>query len=39
MGRMSFTQEMKVLAKATEGMDAGRLLAGVLYLHRELGRS
>src|SRR5438270_6945708 len=39
MGRMSFTQELKELAKASEGMDAGGCWRDVLFLHRELGRS
>ena len=39
MGRMSFTQELKALAKASEGMDAGQCWREVIFLHRELGRS
>ncbi len=39
MGRMSFTQELKELAKASEGMDAGGCWREVLHLHRELGRN
>jgi hypothetical protein len=39
MGRMSFTQELKELAQASEGMDAGGCWREVLHLHRELGRS
>ena len=39
MGRMSFTQELKELAKASEGMDAGGCWREVVHLHRELGRS
>ena len=39
MGRMSFTQELKGLAKASEGMDAGGCWREVLNVHRELGRS
>jgi hypothetical protein len=39
MGRMSFTQELKALAMASEGMDAGGCWREVLHLHRELGRS
>jgi hypothetical protein len=35
---MSFTQELKELAKASEGMDAGGCWREVLHLHRELGR-
>ena len=35
---MSFTQEPKELANASEGMDAGGCWREVLYLHRELGR-
>jgi hypothetical protein len=38
MGRTSFTQELKELAKASEGMDAGGAWREVLHLHRELGR-
>jgi hypothetical protein len=38
MGRMSFTQELKALAKASEGMDAGGCWREVIFLHRELGR-
>jgi len=39
MGRMSFTQELKALATASEGMDAGGCWREVLHLHRELGRN
>ena len=39
MGRMSFTRELKALATASEGMDAGGCWQEVLHLHRELGRS
>ncbi len=39
MGRMSFTQELKGLAKASEGKDAGGCWREALHLHRELGRS
>jgi hypothetical protein len=39
MGRKSFTQEMKELAKASEGIDAGGAWREVVHLHRELGRS
>jgi len=39
MGRMSFTQELKALAKASEGMDTGGCWGEVLHLHRELGRT
>ena len=39
MRRMSFTQELKELAKAGEGMDAGGCWQEVLHLHGELGRS
>jgi hypothetical protein len=39
MRRTSFTQELKKLAQASEGMDAGRCWREVLHLHRELGRS
>jgi hypothetical protein len=38
MGRKTFTQEMKELAKASEGMDAGGCWREVLHLHREFGR-
>ena len=36
MGRMSFTQELKALAKASGGMDAGGCWSEVLFLHRGL---
>jgi hypothetical protein len=36
---MSFTQEMKELARASEGIDASGCWREVLHLHRELGRS
>jgi hypothetical protein len=36
---MSFTQELKELAHASELMDAGGCWREVLHLHRELGRS
>jgi hypothetical protein len=36
---MSFTQELKALAKASEGIDAGGWRREVLHLHRELGRA
>jgi hypothetical protein len=36
---MSFTQELKALAAAGEGMDAGDCWREVLHLHRELGRT
>ncbi len=39
MGRTSFTQELKGLAKASEGMVAGGCWREVLHLHRELDRS
>src|SRR5437763_17004250 len=39
MGRMSFTQELKALAKASEEMDAGGRWREVIFLHRELGRT
>ena len=39
MGRMSFTQELKELARTSEGMDVGGCWREVLHLHRELGRS
>ena len=39
MGRMSFTQELKALAKASEEMDAGGCWRELIFLHRELGRS
>ena len=38
MGRKSFTQELKALAHAGEGMDAGGCWREVIFLHRELGR-
>jgi hypothetical protein len=38
MGRVSFTQELKALANASEGMDAGGCWREVIFLHRELGR-
>jgi hypothetical protein len=39
MGRKSFTQELKALAKqAGEEMDAGGCWREVIFLHRELGR-
>jgi hypothetical protein len=38
MGRMSFTQELKELAKASEGMDAGLCWREVVFLAGELGR-
>src|SRR5437588_2916620 len=39
MGRMSFTQEMKRLGKAGEGVDARACSEAVLLLHQELGRA
>jgi hypothetical protein len=39
MGRKSFTQELKGLAKASEGMDASGCWREVIHLHRELGRT
>jgi len=36
---MSFTQEMKVLAKAGEGADARCCREALLFLHDELGRA
>jgi len=39
MRRTSFTQELKGLAKASEGMEAGGCWREVLHLHRELGRT
>jgi hypothetical protein len=36
---MSFTQELKALATASEEMEAGGCWREVLHLHRELGRS
>jgi hypothetical protein len=39
MGRMSFTQELKALATASERMEAGDCWRKVLVLHRELGRA
>ena len=38
MGRMSFTQELKALAKASDEVDAGGCWWEVIFLHRELGR-
>jgi hypothetical protein len=38
MGRMSFTQELKALATASEGMDAGDCWRKAVVVHRELGR-
>jgi hypothetical protein len=38
MGRMSFTQELKALAKASEEMDAGGCWREVTFLHGEFGR-
>ena len=38
MGRMSFTQELKALARASEKTDAGGCWGEVVHLHRELGR-
>lgn len=38
MRRMSFTQELKALVTASEGMDAGDCWREVLVFHRELGR-
>ena len=39
MGRKWFTQELKALAQASEGMDAGGCWWEVIHLHRELGRT
>src|SRR5438067_11315028 len=39
MGRTSFTQEMKRLGKAGEGVDARACREAVLFLHQELGRA
>lgn len=39
MGRMSFTQELKALAKASEGADARRCWEAVVVVNRELGRA
>ena len=39
MGRKSFMQELKALATASEGMDAGGCWREVVHLHRELGRN
>jgi hypothetical protein len=39
MGRMSVTQELKALARASEGTDAGGCWRKVVFLHRELGRT
>ena len=38
MGHTSFTQELKALAMAGEGMDAGGCWRELIFLHRELGR-
>ena len=38
MGRKSFTQELRALAKLSEGIDAGGCWREVIFLHRELGR-
>lgn len=38
MGRMSFTQELKELAQASELRDAGARWREALHLERELGR-
>ena len=38
MGRMSFTQEIKRLGKAGEGVDARSCREAVLFLQQELGR-
>jgi len=38
MGRTSFTQELKVLGKASEEMDVGVCWREMIFLHRELGR-
>ena len=39
MGRMSFTQELKLLARTSEGADARCCREAVLFLHHELGRA
>jgi hypothetical protein len=39
MGRMSFTQELKALATASEPMEAGDCWRKVLLFHGELGRA
>ena len=39
MGRMSFMQELKALAKAHEEMDGDGCWREVSFLHRELGRT
>jgi hypothetical protein len=39
MGRVSFTQELKALATASEQMEAGDCWRTVLLFHRELGRT
>ena len=39
MGRMSFTQELKKLGRASEMMDAEACWREALCLHRELGRT
>ena len=39
MERKSFTQELKALATASEGMDAGECWRKAVLFHGELGRS
>jgi len=39
MGCMSFAQELKALATASEGMDAGECWSKAVMFHRELGRA
>jgi hypothetical protein len=39
MRRTSFTQELKELAQASEGMETRGCWREVLHLHRELGRT
>jgi hypothetical protein len=39
MGRMSFTQELRLLAKAGEGADGRCCREAVRFLHHELGRT
>lgn len=38
MARMSFTQQLKALAQASEGMDVSDCWREAIHLHRELGR-
>ena len=38
-GTQTFAQELKALAKPSEGVDAGGCWREVIFLHRELGRT